>query len=55
MSGSISSEHGIGIQKKLLLHEQYVKRNNVTALDLMRNIKRLLDPSNIMNPNKFID
>jgi len=55
LGGTISGEHGIGLQKKLLLHEQYLKRNNIIALNLMRNIKRLIDPSNIMNPNKFID
>ncbi|WP_243678847.1 FAD-linked oxidase C-terminal domain-containing protein [Vulcanisaeta distributa] len=44
LGGTISGEHGIGLQKKSLLHEQYLKRNNIVALNLMRNIKRLIDP-----------
>lgn len=55
LGGTISGEHGIGLQKKSLLHEQYIERNNVITLNLMRNIKRLIDPSNLMNPGKYVD
>ena len=50
-NGSISAEHGIGSLKreKLLAHKSPV------ALDLMRSIKRALDPHNLMNPGRVID
>jgi len=48
--GSISAEHGVGSLKleKLLEHKSPV------ALQVMRNIKRALDPDNIMNPGRVI-
>lgn len=55
LGGTISGEHGIGLQKKSLLYEQYARRGNIATLNLMRSIKRLIDPNNLMNPNKFID
>ena len=48
--GSISAEHGIGVMKRDILPS--VK--DPVALDLMRNIKRLLDPNNILNPGKVL-
>jgi len=48
--GSISAEHGIGrIKVDELAH--YRSR---TELDVMRSLKRALDPQNIMNPGKVI-
>ncbi|MGC1358240.1 MAG: FAD-binding oxidoreductase, partial [Xanthobacteraceae bacterium] len=44
--GSISAEHGVGVMKRDLLPS--VK--DPVALDLMRRIKHLLDPNNILNP-----
>jgi FAD/FMN-containing dehydrogenase len=49
-SGSISAEHGIGMMKRDLLPS--VK--DPVALDLMRNIKRMLDPKAILNPGKVL-
>lgn len=51
IGGSISAEHGIGLEKKLWLD---VSR---TAIErgLMSQIKRLLDPANILNPGKIMD
>jgi FAD/FMN-containing dehydrogenase len=48
--GSISAEHGIGSLKrdKLLEHKSPV------ALQLMRQIKRALDPHNLMNPGRVL-
>ena len=48
--GSISAEHGIGSLKvdKLPHHKSPV------ALELMRTIKRALDPNNIMNPGRVV-
>jgi FAD/FMN-containing dehydrogenase len=48
--GSISAEHGIGVMKRKLLPQ--VK--DPVALDLMRLIKRTLDPKAILNPGKVV-
>jgi FAD/FMN-containing dehydrogenase len=48
--GSISAEHGIGVMKRDVLPS--VK--DPVALDLMRKIKHLLDPNNILNPGKVL-
>ena len=50
VDGSISAEHGIGSVKMLDL-ERYRTR---TELDIMRAIKKALDPQGIMNPGKVI-
>ena len=50
LGGSVSAEHGIGQLKTDLL--QRVK--NPVALDVMRAIKRALDPNGIMNPGKVL-
>ena len=48
--GSISAEHGVGSLKvdKLPQHKSPV------AIELMRTIKRALDPQNIMNPGRVV-
>ena len=48
--GSFSAEHGIGLVKKQELG-QY--KSNV-ELKLMRDIKKTIDPNNIMNPGKVL-
>ncbi|MFC0350717.1 FAD-binding oxidoreductase [Undibacterium danionis] len=48
--GSISAEHGIGTLKK----EELLRYKSTVELTMMRNIKRALDPQNIMNPGKII-
>ena len=48
--GSISAEHGIGVLKRDLLPT--VK--DPVALDLMRALKRTLDPKGILNPGKVL-
>ena len=48
--GSISAEHGIG-QLKVAELEHY--RGKI-ELDVMRTLKRALDPQNIMNPGKVV-
>jgi D-lactate dehydrogenase (cytochrome) len=50
LGGSISAEHGIGVMKRDLLPG--VK--DPVALDLMRTLKRTLDPGNILNPGKVV-
>ena len=49
--GSISAEHGIGRLKRELLPG--VK--DPVALDVMRALKRTLDPKGILNPGKVLD
>jgi FAD/FMN-containing dehydrogenase len=48
--GSISAEHGIGLMKRHILP----KYKDPVALDLMRDLKRLLDPNGILNPGKVL-
>ena len=50
LGGSISAEHGIGVMKRDLLPD--VK--DPVALNLMRTLKRTLDPNNILNPGKVV-
>ena len=49
-AGSISAEHGIGVMKRDLLPS--VK--DPVAYDLMRSLKRMLDPQGILNPGKVL-
>jgi D-lactate dehydrogenase (cytochrome) len=48
--GSISAEHGVGVMKRDILP----KYKDPTAIELMRTLKRTLDPNNILNPGKVI-
>jgi FAD/FMN-containing dehydrogenase len=50
LGGSISAEHGIGVLKRTLLP----RVKDPVALDLMRTIKRSLDPNGILNPGKVL-
>jgi FAD/FMN-containing dehydrogenase len=48
--GSISAEHGIGQLKR----EELPRYKSAVELDLMRRIKRAIDPHGIMNPGKVV-
>jgi FAD/FMN-containing dehydrogenase len=50
MSGSISAEHGIGTAKR----EAARTYKDPVELDLMRAVKRALDPDDLMNPGKVL-
>ena len=50
LGGSISAEHGVGSMKV----DKLPKYKSPVALDLMRTIKRALDPHNIMNPGRVV-
>lgn len=49
LGGILSGEHGIGSEKRNHIH----KVINSVALDYMRQIKKTLDPNNILNPYKI--
>jgi D-lactate dehydrogenase (cytochrome) len=50
MDGTCTGEHGIGLHKVPLLHEELGE----DALDLMKRLKQAWDPLNIMNPGKVL-
>ncbi len=50
LGGSISAEHGIGRLKR----DDLARVKDPVALDLMRAIKRTLDPKGILNPGKVV-
>jgi FAD/FMN-containing dehydrogenase len=50
LGGSISAEHGLGQLKR----DEILRYKSAIELELMRKIKRALDPHGIMNPGKVI-
>lgn len=50
LGGVASGEHGIGLEKK-----QFMELQHGHSLALMKQIKKLFDPNEIMNPGKFFD
>lgn len=50
-AGSISAEHGIGLVKKPYLSST----RSAAEIEVMRGIKRALDPQGVMNPGKLFD
>lgn len=48
--GSISAEHGIGLEKRAYLGYS----RSGSEIELMRTLKRALDPKGILNPGKVI-
>ena len=49
--GTITGEHGVGLAKKKFLPESVGNLN----LDIMRKLKRIIDPNLILNPGKMFD
>ena len=49
LNGLVSGEHGIGFAKKRYLSESYGE----AQLNIMRGIKSVFDPNNILNPGKI--
>ncbi|WOE51053.1 FAD-binding oxidoreductase [Sulfuracidifex metallicus] len=52
--GSVTGEHGVGIQKRELAIEQIKKHNGDEVLRLMKKIKDVFDDKGIMNPTKQV-
>jgi len=50
LHGSISAEHGLGQMKR----EEITRHKSAVELDMMRAIKKALDPQGIMNPGKVL-
>jgi D-lactate dehydrogenase (cytochrome) len=50
LGGTCTGEHGVGLRKK-----KYLSKEHGPALDWMRQIKRLFDPQNLLNPGKIFD
>jgi len=48
MGGTVTAEHGTGLARN-----PYVEKQLGPALDVMRAIKKALDPNNILNPGKM--
>jgi glycolate oxidase len=50
MGGTLSGEHGIGIAKKKFMPMEF----NESVIEIMRGIKRVFDPNNILNPGSLL-
>jgi FAD/FMN-containing dehydrogenase len=50
LGGSISAEHGVGSLKR----DEITHYKSPVEIELMRQIKRAVDPANIMNPGKVV-
>ena len=51
IGGSVSAEHGVGLEKKPYLHLS----RSAEEIGLMKTLKQALDPNNILNPGKVFD
>jgi glycolate oxidase len=51
LGGTISAEHGIGFDKKKYLNIAIDEKQ----IDIMKRIKKVFDPNNILNPGKIFD
>jgi len=54
LGGVVSSEHGVGKVKKDGLVLSFEARSSLKALYIMREIKKIFDPKNILNPDKML-
>jgi FAD/FMN-containing dehydrogenase len=50
LGGSISAEHGLGQLKR----DEIKRHKQALELELMRTLKRALDPNELMNPGKVL-
>ena len=50
VNGSISAEHGIGLDKREFLPHS----RSATEIEMMKAVKKALDPKNLLNPGKIL-
>lgn len=50
LGGTLSGEHGVGLAKSPFLADEV----GAPSIEIMRRIKKALDPNNILNPGKFL-
>jgi glycolate oxidase len=55
MEGTVTGEHGVGVQKMKVFREQMMLHDGAETLQLMKQVKSVFDPNGIMNPGKYID
>lgn len=51
LGGTITGEHGVGVYKKPLLE----KMVGSPSMQMMRTLKQMMDPNNVLNPGKIFD
>jgi FAD/FMN-containing dehydrogenase len=50
LGGSISAEHGLGVMKR----DEILRYKSPVEIEMMRTLKRTMDPNNILNPGKVV-
>ena len=50
LGGTLTGEHGIGIAKREILPFELGE----VAMEITRNLKKIFDPHNILNPDKVV-
>ncbi len=50
LGGSISAEHGVGVMKR----DEIARTKSTEEIEVMRALKRMLDPNTILNPGKVV-
>ncbi len=53
LQGSVSAEHGIGMEKIDLLVDEFARRSSPGTLEIMKKIKEALDPKDLLNRGKL--
>jgi glycolate oxidase len=51
LGGTVTGEHGVGLAKKIFLHRQL----GDASYELLRLVKRAIDPNGLLNPGKIFD
>jgi glycolate oxidase len=51
LGGTVTGEHGVGLAKKAFMKQQF----GAASFELLRLVKRAIDPHGIMNPGKIFD